>query len=164
MLSATNPIHDKSVILITVMAWYHQASSHYVNLLLTKISETKWYQNATTSTATCLHGKGKLCGRGYYTKYCQTSNIKRTIVSSKIVDHSDVVGAAPTGDAPTTSEWYCLLWCILYHSDVVGASPVGAAPTTSSFFTKTPGFNGLGGDNCKTRWEIFKCWDLVTLY
>ena len=35
----------------------------------------------------------------------QTSNIRRTLVGNIIIDHSDVVGAAPTGDAPTTSEW-----------------------------------------------------------
>ena len=28
----------------------------------------------------------------------QTSNISRTLVGNKIVDHSDVVGAASTGD------------------------------------------------------------------
>ena len=27
----------------------------------------------------------------------------------------------------------------------------------------TPGFNGLGRDNCKTRRETFKCWNLVCL-
>ena len=40
---------------------------------------------------------------------------------------------------------------IVYHSDVVGASLVGA------------GFNGLGKDNYKTRWETFKFWYLVQL-
>ena len=33
----------------------------------------------------------------------QTSNISRTAVGNKIVDHSDVVGASPVGAAPTTS-------------------------------------------------------------
>ena len=37
--------------------------------------------------------------------YCQTSNISRTLVGNKIVDQSDVVGAVPTGDAPTTSSF-----------------------------------------------------------
>ena len=27
----------------------------------------------------------------------------------------------------------------------------------------TPGFNGLGIDNCKMRWETFEFWDLVCL-
>ena len=49
------------------------------------------------------------------------------------------------------------------HSDVVGASPVGAAPTTSSFSTVTPGFIGMGKDNCKTRGGAFKFGDLVHL-
>ena len=35
--------------------------------------------------------------------YCQVSNISRTLAGYKIVDHSDVIGAALTGAAPTTS-------------------------------------------------------------
>ena len=37
--------------------------------------------------------------------YCQVSNIRRTLVGYKIVDHSDVVGASPFGAAPTTSSF-----------------------------------------------------------
>ena len=37
--------------------------------------------------------------------YRQVSNIKHTLVGSKIVDHSDVVGASPVGAAPTTSSF-----------------------------------------------------------
>ena len=37
--------------------------------------------------------------------YCQTSNIRHSIVGSKVVDHSDVVGASPVGAAPTTSSF-----------------------------------------------------------
>ena len=37
--------------------------------------------------------------------YPQTSNICRTLVGNKIVDHSDVVGASPVGAAPTTSSF-----------------------------------------------------------
>ena len=32
--------------------------------------------------------------------YRKTSNIRRTLVGNKIVDHSDVVGASPVGAAP----------------------------------------------------------------
>ena len=32
------------------------------------------------------------------------------------------------------------------------------------FILLTPGFTGLGKDNCKTRQESFKIWDLVRLY
>ena len=38
-------------------------------------------------------------------RYPQVSNIRRTLVGNKIVDHSDVDGAAPVGDAPTTSSF-----------------------------------------------------------
>ena len=37
--------------------------------------------------------------------YRKVSNIKRTLVGNKIVDHSDVVGASPVGAAPTTSSF-----------------------------------------------------------
>ena len=72
-----------------------------------------------------------------YLSYREISNIRRTLVCNKLVD----------------------------HSDVFGASPVGAAPTTSSFILNLiPGFNGLGKDNFKTRQETFQFWDLVVLY
>ena len=37
--------------------------------------------------------------------YRKTSNISRTLVGSKIVDNSDVVGASPVAAAPTTSSF-----------------------------------------------------------
>ena len=39
------------------------------------------------------------------TIYRQVSNIRRTLVGNKIVDHSDVVGATSVGAAPTTSSF-----------------------------------------------------------
>ena len=39
------------------------------------------------------------------TEYRQVSNISRTLVGNKIVDHSDVVGASPVGAAPTRSSF-----------------------------------------------------------
>ena len=38
-------------------------------------------------------------------QYRKTSDIRRTLVGNKIVDHSDVVGASPVGAAPTTSSF-----------------------------------------------------------
>ena len=38
-------------------------------------------------------------------EYRQVSDISRTLVGNKIVDHSDVVGASPVGAAPTTSSF-----------------------------------------------------------
>ena len=37
--------------------------------------------------------------------YRQVSNVSRTLVGNKIVDHSDVVGASPVGAAPTASSF-----------------------------------------------------------
>ena len=55
--------------------------------------------------------------------YYRKTNISRTLVDNKIVD----------------------------HSDVVGASPVGASSNYIFIIDLAPGFNGLGEDNHKTR-------------
>ena len=44
------------------------------------------------------------------------------------------------------------------HSDVIGASAVYIFIIDS-----TPGFNGLGNNNCKTRPETLNFWDLMRL-
>ena len=41
----------------------------------------------------------------YESHYCKLSSIRRTLVSNRIVDHSDVVGAPPVGAAPTASSF-----------------------------------------------------------
>ena len=46
-----------------------------------------------------------LTNYGLLAKYRKVSNIRRTLVGNKIVDHSDVVGASPVGAAPTTSSF-----------------------------------------------------------
>ena len=38
--------------------------------------------------------------------YRQTSNIRRTLVDNKLVDHSAVVGASPVGAVLTTSSFW----------------------------------------------------------
>ena len=43
--------------------------------------------------------------RGDRWNYRQVSNIRRTLVGNKMVDHSDVAGASPVGAAPTTSSF-----------------------------------------------------------
>ena len=40
-----------------------------------------------------------------YSTYRKTSNISRTLLGNKIVDHSDEVGALPAGAALTTSSF-----------------------------------------------------------
>ena len=49
--------------------------------------------------------RGLLNTHWEYLYYSQISNIRRTLVGNKIVDHSDVVGASPVGAAPTTSSF-----------------------------------------------------------
>ena len=44
-------------------------------------------------------------GRVTLNMYRKVSNIRRTFVGNKIVDHSDVVGASAVGAAPTTSSF-----------------------------------------------------------
>ena len=44
-------------------------------------------------------------GNTFQTEYRKTSDIRRTLEDSDIVDHSDVVGASPVGAAPTTSSF-----------------------------------------------------------
>ena len=47
--------------------------------------------------------KWTIITRRTFSIYRQTSNIRHILVGNKIVDHSDVVGASPIGDAPTAS-------------------------------------------------------------
>ena len=70
------------------------------------------------------------------TNYRQDPNISCTLVGNRSVVHSDVVGAS---------------------------SPVGASSTTSSFSTKHLASMDWAKDNCKTRRETFKLWDLARL-
>ena len=50
----------------------------------------------------CLHWSWV---RNVFWTYRKTSNISRTLVSNKIVDNSDAVGASPIGAAPTISSF-----------------------------------------------------------
>ena len=86
---------------------------------------------------TCHH-HGQAMGYTYFIEdwnfyYHKTSNISCTLVGNKIVDHSDVVGASRR-----CSNYIFILYL-------------------------TPGFSGLGNNNCKTGQETFKFWDLVHL-
>ena len=77
--------------------------------------------------------------------YCrQISNIWCTLLGNDIIDHDDVVGAMRTTK---------ISWSI-------------TCPHCSNYISIpdfTHGFNGLDKDNCKTRWDTFKCWDLLCL-
>ena len=79
--------------------------------------------------------------------YHQTYNISHTLVDNKLADQQDVVGASPVGAAPTTSCWSARCsWSITCRrcSNYIFILDI------------TPGFNGLGKDNYKTKRESFK--------
>ena len=60
-----------------------------------------FYKNHTSFLPQQKASKQKL----FEITYRQVCNIRRTLVSNKIVDNSDVVGASPVGAAPTTSSF-----------------------------------------------------------
>ena len=72
-------------LLTSLMTWMKTKSCHNANLGVT---------GGITSYRYDIH-----------VSYCQTSNISRTLVGNKIVDHSDVVEASPVGAASTTSSF-----------------------------------------------------------
>ena len=49
--------------------------------------------------------QGFYAGLDQFLGYRQTSNIRCILVGNELVDHSDVVGAAPVGTAPSTSSF-----------------------------------------------------------
>ena len=94
-----------------------------------------------------------------YPSYHQTSNISHTLVGNEIADHSDVVGAAPVGTAPTTSSFWTLqlasmdwakttarrdenhlsfvIWCVLYYR-IYGKSNTAPSTASLSFILMMP--------------------------
>ena len=126
---------DKST-LVQVMAWCHQATSHYLNQCWPRsptpygITRPQWVKTLglflyikmppyhwnfimeIRSFYDHLISWGLLIDSIHLTflscsskTYRQVSNIRRTLVGNKIVNHSDVVGASPVGAAPTTSSF-----------------------------------------------------------
>ena len=51
-----------------------------------------------------------MCSIYHKNNYCQISNISRTLVGNKFVDHSDVVVASPVSATPTTSSFQLNTW------------------------------------------------------
>ena len=63
-----------------------------------------WFQSDFLAKSIMLHNNEHAL-IGLILIYRKVSNISRTLVDNKIVDHSDVVGASPVGAAPTTSSF-----------------------------------------------------------
>ena len=91
------------------------------------------YQNNATQSNATQHNATQQNTIQYKAIYRQTFNLRRTLVDNMIVDNSDAVGASPDGSNYIFSTY------------------------------SIAGFNGLGTDNWKTRWETFKFWNLVRL-
>ena len=73
--------------------------------VLSKYNESWLYIAYFVDISFVSYDKSTKCifvSNSYYRK---TSNISRTLVGDKIVDHSDAVGASPVGAAPTTSSF-----------------------------------------------------------
>ena len=91
------------VISLTVIELFAEDLIQYSN------KETTNYLHWWSFTGLEVTGNRFCCGLIYITYtlqgYRKTSNISRTLVGNKIVDHSDVVGASPVGAAPTTSSF-----------------------------------------------------------
>ena len=71
----------------------------WVNKQTHESTEKNWYDHYK---ATKVYSMGHTVKGTVVEQYRQVSNIRRTSVGNKIVDHSDVVGASPVGAAPTT--------------------------------------------------------------
>ena len=94
---------DGKLSLVHVMTWCRQATSYYLNQNWPRSPTPR---SVTVNEAQCHsnfnHAISYVCLRINYRK---VSNIRRTLVWNKIIDHSDVVGASPVGAAPTTSSF-----------------------------------------------------------
>ena len=71
-----------------------------------RLSDTGWAigsDNAPNFDRGPIESSIAISTKNVHTQYRQISNISRTLVGNKIVDHSDVFGASPVGAAPTIS-------------------------------------------------------------
>ena len=78
-------------------ALYHKRYAHVLK------SSIIYWQKGIEGTQPCDSGIEIVIV--FSSRYRQVSNIRRTLVGNKFVDHSDVVGASPVGAAPTTSSF-----------------------------------------------------------
>ena len=95
---AVNTLWPTAVLWCHVI-WHHRSGSTLAQVIHNGFlpDSTKWWWNLYFYNYYHI-SRGPM-------SYCQTSDIRRTWVGNKIVDHSDVVGASPVGAAPTTSSW-----------------------------------------------------------
>ena len=129
---------DKST-LVQVMAWSRQATSHYLSqcwprsMSLYGVTRPQWVKFlmiflTVQDSKFLVPCDFWICGYSLFITYHKISDISRTksqnlkrfssrlaaVLAQSIearcyVENEDVVGAAPTGNAPTTSEWSTFL-------------------------------------------------------
>ena len=89
-----------------------------VSVFRAAVAQYLWY--CKTSTCSIRHRITKLCFSSCLVHCCSCLCLfAQSIEARCYVENEDVVGAVPTGDAPTTSEWSSLLRVIkfiAYHS------------------------------------------------
>ena len=93
-------VHKLAVVLVTVIQTPKLSFGVWVQSDVKRYS--KWYQ--LVCKFDCDKHRAVRTISSHVT-YRQTSNIRRTLVGNKLVDHADVVGASPVGAAPTTSSY-----------------------------------------------------------
>ena len=92
-----------------------------------------------------------------FTKFCDAMWFHWATSYGKILSVIDVLHCLPI---PSNFKYKVHLrrQQLIDHSDVVGAAPVGAAPTTFSFYIHlTPGFNGLAKTTAKRDEKYLSC-------
>ena len=97
--------------LVLPMAW--QATNDLSSLMpicITKYQEpeTQYFHQHCIMKQHLQQGSCNTVGftcTWFLQRYHQISNIRRTLIGNKLVDHSDVVGASPVGAAPTKSSF-----------------------------------------------------------
>ena len=92
--------------------------------------------------------------------YRKTSNIRLALIGNKIVDHSDIFGAAPT-----TSSFSLSIWLQGIRQRQPQDSRLLSALLQLHLHSRlTSGFNGIRQRQPQDSREYLKCWDLVVLY
>ena len=90
------PTHEPAPTKVEQWAWFLRPHECVVAWSMLKEINRDWGMDTYPHPLYCV---------GFTCNYRQVSNIRRTLVGNKIVDHSDVVGASPVGAAPTTSSF-----------------------------------------------------------
>ena len=95
---SVSPPKESEIIMLFLYEWFLQyMHASYYNSYLRAVNAVRVHLYH------CRQHNHNFCHKYLWGKNCrQTSNISRTSVGNKVVDHSHVVRASPVGAAPTT--------------------------------------------------------------